>query len=73
MEDYINIARRIRYNASDEDVKRDSSSSCILVPDVFASCNVSLITFVIYARLRMVIGDSVSINDGRLTFSPTIE
>jgi hypothetical protein len=39
MEDYINIARRIfsgtRYNASDEDVKRGSSSSCILVPDVF--------------------------------------
>jgi len=39
MEDYINIARRIfngtRYNASDEDVKRGSSGSCILVPDVF--------------------------------------
>lgn len=38
-EDYINIARRIfsgtRYNASDEDVKRGSSGSCILVPDVF--------------------------------------
>ena len=39
MEDYINIARRIfgstRYDASDEDVKRGSSSSCILVHDVF--------------------------------------
>jgi hypothetical protein len=39
MEDYINIARQIfsgtRYNASDEDVKRSSSGSCILVPDVF--------------------------------------
>ena len=41
MEDYINIARRIfsgtRYNASDEDAKRGSSGSYILVPDVFLS------------------------------------
>lgn len=50
--------------------KYGSSGSCVLVSD---ACNVSLITFVIYARLRMVIGDSVSINDGRLTFSPAIE
>ncbi|KAF0118187.1 MAG: hypothetical protein FD151_2224 [bacterium] len=38
MEDYMNIARRIfsgtRYNTSDEDVKKGSSGSCILVPDV---------------------------------------
>ena len=44
--------------------KYGSSGSCVLVSDVFASCNVSLVAFVIYARLQMVIGDSVSINDG---------
>lgn len=32
---------------------------------IYTSCNVCLITFIIYARLRRVISDSVSIDEGR--------